>query len=306
MRTTRLLGRLVFGSLSFCVPASGVAWLFPWLAVACLLAPENIRASSLVLTRDKNGHVSEPTQKAIIVYDQGREDMVLQFKYEGPAQEFGWLIPVPGLPEVRQGSMDCFYDLSRLTQEPLWPEEFDETSLLSSRIDANRIKAVEIKTLGAFEVTVLFPQDAASMTKWLTTHHFSLPKEKRSLLDGYISNHWHFVAVKIDPNEKGFVLASSTRQKPPAPSSDHKGRLSEELPPLIISFPSDKCRYPIALSAVNAKPSEVAVFVISGEPLMSRAVFEKMLEAGEAEKAEWIKQGTSPACRQIMVAYQSG
>ncbi|MDW7979045.1 MAG: hypothetical protein RMH97_00545 [Verrucomicrobiales bacterium] len=40
----------------------------------------------------------------------------MQAKYEGPPDEFGWLILVPPLPEVRQGAMDPFYELSQLTQ----------------------------------------------------------------------------------------------------------------------------------------------------------------------------------------------
>jgi len=72
-----------------------------------------------VFTWNKQIDINEPTQKAIILYDQGREDLVLQVKYEGPAKEFGWLVPVPGLPEVKKGSMDCFYELSALTQKAL-------------------------------------------------------------------------------------------------------------------------------------------------------------------------------------------
>src|SRR5215475_12611092 len=65
---------------------------------------------------NKEKDINEPTQKAIILHDQGREDLILQVKYEGPAEDFGWLIPVPGQPEVRKGSMEPFYELSRLTQ----------------------------------------------------------------------------------------------------------------------------------------------------------------------------------------------
>src|SRR5438876_6028405 len=60
--------------------------------------------------------INEPTQKAIIVYDQGREDLLLQVRYEGPLEDFGWVIPVPGLPTVEKGSMEPFYELSELTQ----------------------------------------------------------------------------------------------------------------------------------------------------------------------------------------------
>ncbi len=59
---------------------------------------------------DKHKDINEPTQKAILVYDAGREDLILQVKYEGPVDEFGWLIPVPNLPTVQKGSMKCFYE----------------------------------------------------------------------------------------------------------------------------------------------------------------------------------------------------
>ena len=180
---------------------TAAAWMLPWFAIGCLLAPGNLQAGGSDWSRSGHGKTNEPardesalsnssqipgvehrgldeqlrratiqmvdkpTQKEIILYDQGRENMVLQVKYEGPDQAFGWLIPVPGLPEVRQGSMNCFYDLTRLTQEPLWSEEFDESSLLSSQICANRIRAVEIKTIGAFEVAVLAPQDTKRLSR---------------------------------------------------------------------------------------------------------------------------------------------
>src|SRR5436190_23125564 len=65
---------------------------------------------------NKKVDINEPTQKAIIVHDAGREDLLLQVKYEGPLEEFGWLIPVPTLPKVEKGSMAAFYELSQLTQ----------------------------------------------------------------------------------------------------------------------------------------------------------------------------------------------
>src|SRR6266853_2820465 len=64
---------------------------------------------------DKKTDINEPTQKAIIVHDAGREDLLLQVKYEGPLEEFGWLIPVPNVPTVEKASMQAFYELSQLT-----------------------------------------------------------------------------------------------------------------------------------------------------------------------------------------------
>ena len=66
---------------------------------------------------DKHKDINEPMQKAIMVYDAGREDLILQVKYKGPVDEFGWLIPVPNLPTVEKVSMKCFYELSQFTQQ---------------------------------------------------------------------------------------------------------------------------------------------------------------------------------------------
>src|SRR5437660_5727248 len=63
---------------------------------------------------DKKVDINEPTQKAIIVYDAGREDLLLQVRYEGALKDFGWLIAVPALPKVTKGSMQPFYELSQL------------------------------------------------------------------------------------------------------------------------------------------------------------------------------------------------
>jgi len=78
-------------------------------ADGCFVAPKFVW--------DKHKDINEPTQKAIIVYDAGQEDLILQVKYEGPTDEFGWLIPVPNLPAVSKSSMKCFYELSQLCKE---------------------------------------------------------------------------------------------------------------------------------------------------------------------------------------------
>ncbi len=89
--------------------------------IAVLLSPPNASADGMFVVPkfvwDKHKDINEPTQKAILVYDAGREDLILQVKYEGPVDEFGWLIPVPNLPTVQKGSMKCFYELSKYTQQ---------------------------------------------------------------------------------------------------------------------------------------------------------------------------------------------
>src|SRR5208337_1092585 len=99
------------------------AWRRAWLVCGILFVVVGrlvflpaLADGCFVFRWNKQVDINEPTQKAIIVHDAGREDLLLQVKYEGPLEEFGWLIPVPSLPTVAKGSMEPFYELSQLTQ----------------------------------------------------------------------------------------------------------------------------------------------------------------------------------------------
>ena len=259
--------------------------------MACLVVAADARADGCFVFRwNKQKDINEPTQKAIIVYDQGREDLVLQVKYEGPAEDFGWLIPVPGLPEVRKGSMECFYELSKLTQERFGENRRMMAGMSHSRGGDGAVKVIEIKTVGAYEVAVISARNAASLREWLDAHEFVFPKEKQDLLDGYIKKQWYFVAARIDPNQSGFTLESGAPKKARIAPSTRKKLASGELHPLVISFPSDRGVFPLAISAVNGRPSEVSLYVLSAEPAMSRVIFEKRFEAYLRQRAEWVRQ----------------
>src|SRR5882724_11170851 len=135
------------------------AGFFPSLktrADGCFVAPKFVW--------DKHKDINEPTQKAIIAFDAGYEDLILQVKYGGPVEEFGWLVPVPTLPTVKEASMECFYELSRYTQE-LWEPRTRMThrgrgmeNLSAAASDEEKpepVKVIEIKPVGAYEVAVL-------------------------------------------------------------------------------------------------------------------------------------------------------
>ena len=153
--------------------------------------PSRVRADGcFVFKWDKKPDINEPTQKAIIVYDAGREDLLLQVKYEGPLEEFGWLIPVPSLPKVEKGSMEPFYELSQLTQRRFGNVVTMGLDNASGR-GGGGVKVVEIKTVGAYEVAVLSAQDVGSLERWLKANDFSIPGDRYQVIDEYIRNGWY-------------------------------------------------------------------------------------------------------------------
>ncbi|MEY2427610.1 MAG: hypothetical protein QOJ40_495, partial [Verrucomicrobiota bacterium] len=251
-------------------------------AILMFVGTSSFADGCFVFRWNKQKDINEPTQKAIIFHDQNREDLILQVKYEGPAEDFGWLIPVPGQPEVRQGSMQPFYELSRLTQQQF--REGLRYTTAGGNTDDQDVKVIEIKTVGAYEIAILSSANASALADWLTAHHFSFPKEKQSVLDQYIQRHWFFVAARVNPEGNGFVIKSAVA-KPAGISAATRQKLATgELHPIIISFPSEKCVFPLAISSVNGMASEISLYVLSAEPLVSPVIFDRKLKVYKSEK----------------------
>lgn len=261
---------------------------------ACLLASQLVLADGcFVFKWDKKIDINEPTQKAIIVHDAGREDLLLQVKYQGPLEEFGWLIPVPSLPEVEKGSMDCFYELSKLTQQHFGMHYLNRGA--AGTKGESDVNVVEIKTVGAYEVAILSAQDAGSLERWLKTQSYSIPNDKTGIIDEYVRKGWYFVAARIQLNRGvGFKMVSDGVSKGQVPGQPTRREIqtklsSGELHPLLISFDTPKCVFPLRISAVNGRPSEVSLYVLATEPLLNRFILNKRFEGLEQQRARWEK-----------------
>lgn len=253
-------------------------------------APAQVRADGCFVASpfvwNKAKDINEPTQKAILVFAGGHEDLILQVKYNGPVGAFGWLVPVPSRLTVQAGSMKCFYELSRYTQEHWEPRLVADAMNRSRSLAPNSagvgpppepVKVIEIKTVGAYEVAVLSAAEPGSLENWLTANQFAFPKDKAAVIDDYVRRHWYFVAVKIDlAKAGGFQLLSGAPRPSAAVNSAVAEKLSEgELQPLQLGFACDQCVFPLKISTVNGTPSEVQVYVLSPEPLVERTMFEK-------------------------------
>jgi len=267
---------LVFASIVVGVLSAGRA-----RADGCFLKP----------VWNKQIDINEPTQKAIIVCDAGREDLVLQVKYEGPVNEFGWLVPVPSVPKVGKGSMSCFYELSRLTQG-VTEGKGHTLGIASAGIeDRSAVRVIEQKTVGAYEVAVLAANDAGSLQRWLERNQFVYPKDNAAVVEEYIRRGWYFVAMRIQLGAgDGFKLSAPGAVKAgpvQRSAASVRAKLARgELHPLQISFDTPRCIFPLKISAVNGHPSEISLYVLARELLMEKSVFAQEVEGARQEAAK--------------------
>jgi HEAT repeat protein len=271
-----------------------VAWVTLFVVLCRLTLIPALADGCFVFRWNKQADIDEPTQKAIIVHDAGREDLLLQVKYEGPLQDFGWLIPVPTSPTVEKGSMQPFYELSQLTQREggvLHRGVPMPVASMGGREESVRV--IEVKTVGAYEVAMLSAQDAGSLARWLKAHDYVIPQEKAGTIDEYIRKGWYFVAAKINLDKPvALQRAAGTTSKNTSPSAKQRKAIkkklsSGELHPLLISFSTPKCIFPLRISAVGGKPSEVSLYVLSTEALLNRFIFDKNRQTLDQGRTEW-------------------
>ena len=200
-----------------------------------------------------NGGVdlAEPSQKAILHFHKGTETVVLQVKYEGRAEDFAWIVPLPAKPEVEAVRPDKspFAEISLFTQRR------QRYQIEGSRGKAtNGVAVLERKTVGVYDVAVLAATDAKALGAWLRRNGFALPGKLTGVLARYVQKKWVYVAMRIDSK----ALARDEVRK----------LKTGELQPIRFTFAAKKMVYPLRISCVNAGETEVLLYLLADAPMV--------------------------------------
>ncbi|MBU0606404.1 MAG: DUF2330 domain-containing protein [Armatimonadetes bacterium] len=214
--------------------------------------------------------VSSAAQKAVIIYTGGRETLLLQTTYSGPAAEFAWVVPVPALPtrqDIFPASKDFIQGALEATQprvttrliDPfesegpgpggrgMSPGESPGAPGMPGAPGAPAVTVHERFTMGQFDVAVLSAVGATDLLRWLKAKGFALPSGGEDIIGEYLHKHWYFVALRINPEATA------------------KQGIIQEVSPLGISFPAKAPVFPLRISAVSAPPRTSLILVVMGD-----------------------------------------
>jgi hypothetical protein len=149
--------------------------------------------------------------------------MAVQINYQGPAEAFAWVLPVPALPEISVGSDLLFQGLFEATRPNFVFEVDNARSTCSDGIfedlicpeleqgnDGGAFMAPEMAadseavvleegTVGPFQfVTLESAEDRPeSVFEWLNENGYDQPDEARPLVDYYAGMSMKFVALQL-------------------------------------------------------------------------------------------------------------
>jgi hypothetical protein len=199
----------------------------------------------------------ESAQKAVILYGNSTgnctEHLILSVSFEGDAENFAWVIPVPNKPEIAVTDPELFEELSDFTAtefpgggDGFWfgcygagPPE-----------DQGGVDVIEEQVVGPYATAILSATNATALADWLNANGYIFPEEGEEIVSEYIEKEWYFVATKINAVEEdtGYALAEGA------------------IEPIVLSFTSDEIIYPLritSLSTMDATSPEVLLYVLA-------------------------------------------
>lgn len=177
------------------VALSGIATAGPALACGGLVAP--------------NGAVRLNQTTTLASYHEGVEHYVTAFQYAGTVDNFGSIIPLPGVPtEVERGGRWTLQRLERETH-PVVPEASGGASRATAAAAAPAQVLLQT-TVDALDITVLSGGGQA-VIDWVRAHGYTVSADAPAMLDFYARRSPVFLAARFDATRaRGQLVGDGT------------------------------------------------------------------------------------------------
>jgi hypothetical protein len=257
--------------------------LLAWLAASAAAAGITVAAPVAEACGGffcQNVPVDQTGEHILFAVDGDSVEAQVLIQYQGAAEDFSWVVPVPSEPEVDVSSPTVFARLTQLTgirfqlnwdfENGCYPpvaEDGGSPSAGGGDPDAG-VTVVQQSVVGPYNYAVLRATDVGALFEWLGANDYTIPDTAESLLEPYVlmGDQMHFVAFKLQ-----------------------KDRDIGDIRPVVLRYRDDQPMIPIQLTAIATQPNlGVTVGLLGG----ARAVPENYLhvEINEA-RIDWLSSG---------------
>lgn len=209
----------------------------------------------------------------------------IQVQYSGPAEEFGWLLPLPSIPEVGVGTDELFAQLIATTQpkyrlnreyegncpfDPQGPGNFGGSPASDSGGSERGEDSVLVlrDSVGPYDYAVLRADSQQPMLDWLAANRFFVPTATATAVAPYIRPGAYFLALKL-----------------------RKGNDVGDLQPVVVKYRSDLPMIPIVLTSVAADPDMgVQVWMLGEHRAIPRNYYHTVINDAQID---WLNAGAN-------------
>lgn len=157
--------------------------------------------------------VDQTGERILFVADEAANavEVHVQISYQGPSEDFSWILPVPALPELFPSSGDVLQRLAMVTTPTFLPVNEDVGQCVQPRFVAladagtadtaeageGGVTVVGAAQVGPYDSVTLQATDAATLVQWLSDNAYDLPDGAEDRIAPYIASGSYFVALKL-------------------------------------------------------------------------------------------------------------
>lgn len=225
--------------------------------------------------------IDQAAERIVFAVERGEVTTHVQIAYEGAADDFAWIVPTPGVPELEVSSDALFTTLQQLTQPQFWLytdvhgvceiNVFPMASEASIDMDdRGSVTVVAEETVGPYDTVTLQAESEEELLLWLRAAGYDLPSDLSAVLAPYVASGQYFVALKLSA-----------------------GRDAGDLAPLALTYPAEVASIPIQLTSIAAAPDMPLEVYVLGD---ARAVPDNYLHVRINEASiDWFDGGSNYA-----------
>jgi hypothetical protein len=237
-----------------------------------LFTPPRLIASGLVLGSALTAHsalacggffcsrsapVFQAAERIIFAQEGERVTQIVEVMYEGPSENFSWVLPVPGIPVPDVSSTQVFDRLDSATAPQymfegdsgcLFPPspEFDGIAVDNAGPPTSPVTVLDSGSVGPFdyETISINVQDDPEIVavKWLTDNGYDVTDETGAILGPYLANGLNLIAFRLQ-----------------------KGQSTGAIRPISLEYDAPKMAIPIKPTSVAANENMPVLVWVLGE-----------------------------------------
>ncbi|MCH7814570.1 MAG: DUF2330 domain-containing protein [Planctomycetes bacterium] len=195
------------------VPRCGVVAVLGWLAATGLFTAPQVWACGGFFCQAVP--IDQAGEQIIFRQDGEMVTAVVLIQYDGASEDFSWVLPVPGVPEVTLASDLVFAPLELATRPQfiltvegaacptpgfdLFQDDFGTSAGgggASPEADPG-VEVLEELDVGPFAIQIVSSEDPQAMATWLEDNGYDLTDRGAELIAPYVEDGMNFVAMKL-------------------------------------------------------------------------------------------------------------
>jgi hypothetical protein len=198
--------------------------------------------------------LAQTRQEALLAIHGDQVTYVIRSLYNGDANDFAWVVPVPNTPNdvIAHPNDAIFLELDAHTR-PTFISYFGGSPCICAVPmvgggplgDVTQVEASG--HAGVYDWAALTSTGASSLLDWLNANGYPVPASAAYVLEGYILQNMHFLALRV--RQEGLGNLTSGRG----------------IPPIQFTVQTTRRFYPMVISNISAAPeTEVLLHILAG------------------------------------------